>query len=149
MSDYPKRARIKDVDIKSRTWNGNRTLDVGSIVSVVKEYSKQSFGIVDPILGKTWQGTEIWIACGSILEFIDDPIPTEADCDPVIRPNYYLLPNGIECKDVTRYFGFDCGNAIKYLWRAGRKGNAIEDYKKARQYIDFLIEYAETIEDKP
>ena len=31
---------------------------------------------------------------------------------------------------------FCLGNALKYLWRAGLKGDAVEDLKKARWYID-------------
>jgi hypothetical protein len=40
--------------------------------------------------------------------------------------------------------GFSLGNAVKYIARAGRKGdtidNAIEDLKKARWYLDHEIE---------
>lgn len=50
---------------------------------------------------------------------------------------------GIECIDITRHFNFCRGNAIKYLWRAGLKGNAIEDLRKARKYLDFEIERLE------
>ena len=32
--------------------------------------------------------------------------------------------------------GFCLGNAVKYISRAGRKGNALEDLKKARWYLD-------------
>jgi hypothetical protein len=31
---------------------------------------------------------------------------------------------------------FNLGNAVKYIWRAGDKGNLIEDLKKARWYLD-------------
>ena len=37
------------------------------------------------------------------------------------------------------FCGFLRGNAIKYLWRFDRKGGA-EDLRKARWYIDRLIE---------
>lgn len=40
--------------------------------------------------------------------------------------------------------GFCCGNAIKYITRHQHKRNAIEDLKKARWYIDRLIDYYET-----
>ena len=36
--------------------------------------------------------------------------------------------------------GFLRGNAIKYLARAGSKGDPLEDIKKARHYLDKLIE---------
>jgi hypothetical protein len=41
--------------------------------------------------------------------------------------------------------GFCLGNAIKYISRAGRKGDAIEDLKKARWYIDREIARLESL----
>lgn len=32
--------------------------------------------------------------------------------------------------------GFSLGNAVKYISRAGKKGCAIEDLRKARWYLD-------------
>lgn len=32
--------------------------------------------------------------------------------------------------------GFCLGNAVKYIARAGKKGDVIEDLKKARWYLD-------------
>lgn len=34
-------------------------------------------------------------------------------------------------------------NAFKYLWRAGKKKSELEDLKKARWYIDKMINYLE------
>lgn len=39
-----------------------------------------------------------------------------------------------------QFVGFLRGNAIKYLARAGSKGPALEDYKKAQHYLAKLIE---------
>jgi hypothetical protein len=50
--------------------------------------------------------------------------------------HYNSQGSGIECIDVVEWMGFSLGNAIKYLWRADHKGNAIEDLEKARWYID-------------
>lgn len=36
--------------------------------------------------------------------------------------------------------GFLKGNALKYIYRAGRKGSAVEDYEKAVHYLEKLIE---------
>jgi len=56
--------------------------------------------------------------------------------DAVNHPRHYLShPSGIECIEVTRHMGFNLGNAIKYVWRADLKDNAIEDLKKAVWYI--------------
>ena len=36
--------------------------------------------------------------------------------------------------------GFSLGNAVKYIGRAGRKGNAVEDLRKAAWYIQHEID---------
>jgi hypothetical protein len=57
--------------------------------------------------------------------------------DPVNHPKHYTEhPSGVECIEITEYMNFCVGNAIKYLWRAGLKGEQIEDLRKARWYID-------------
>jgi hypothetical protein len=57
--------------------------------------------------------------------------------DAVDAPRHYRShASGVECITVTEHMGFCVGNAVKYLWRAGLKGSAIEDLKKARWYID-------------
>jgi hypothetical protein len=38
-----------------------------------------------------------------------------------------------------QFIGFLRGNAIKYLARAGSKGDPVVDYQKARHYLDKLI----------
>ena len=64
--------------------------------------------------------------------------------DPVNRPKHYLNhPSGIECIEVTEHMGFCLGNAIKYLWRADLKENAISDLRKAIWYINREIEKRE------
>lgn len=55
-------------------------------------------------------------------------------------PHYNSHPSGIEAIDVVEHMSFNLGNAIKYLWRADLKGNAIEDLEKARWYINREIE---------
>ena len=43
----------------------------------------------------------------------------------------------------TQAYNFNRGNALKYVMRAGKKGDAaqeVEDLKKARQYLDFEID---------
>lgn len=55
-------------------------------------------------------------------------------------PHYTSHPSGVECIDVTEHYNFCVGNAIKYLWRAGLKNDAIEDLKKARWYVDREIQ---------
>jgi hypothetical protein len=57
--------------------------------------------------------------------------------DTVNQPKHYTEhPSGIECIQITEHMGFNLGNAIKYIWRAFLKGNAIEDLQKAVWYIN-------------
>ena len=57
--------------------------------------------------------------------------------DPVNHPKHYTEhPSGVECIEITEHMNFCVGNAIKYLWRAGLKGEQVEDLRKARWYID-------------
>lgn len=51
-------------------------------------------------------------------------------------PHYRAHPSGIECITITEHMSFCVGNAVKYLWRAGLKGDALDDLRKARWYID-------------
>ena len=61
--------------------------------------------------------------------------------DNVNQPSHYTShPSGVECIDITRHMNFCLGNAIKYIWRAGLKGDSIEDLNKAKKYIDFELE---------
>ena len=59
----------------------------------------------------------------------------------VQHPAHYTShPSGIEAIQVTRHMNFNLGNAMKYLWRAGLKDNAIQDLQKAIFYINDEIE---------
>lgn len=66
--------------------------------------------------------------------------------DPVNHPAHYTShPSGVECITITRHMGFNLGNVVKYLWRAGLKDRAptLEDLKKARWYLNDEIEARE------
>lgn len=61
--------------------------------------------------------------------------------DPVDHPKHYTShPSGVECIAITEHMGFNIGNAIKYLWRADLKNDAIEDLKKAAWYVNRELE---------
>ena len=66
------------------------------------------------------------------------------DHDPVQSPSHYTS-GGIECIDAIEAAltpaearGFRKGNAMKYIWRAGKKGddNYEQDLAKADWYLD-------------
>lgn len=57
--------------------------------------------------------------------------------DEVDHPQHYTNhPSGVECIEIAEHFTFCVGNAVKYLWRAGLKGDEITDLHKARWYIE-------------
>lgn len=57
--------------------------------------------------------------------------------DPVNHPDHYTKhPSGIECIQITEHMNFCLGSAIKYIWRAGLKGDARQDLEKAKWYLD-------------
>lgn len=83
---------------------------------------------------KTWIG-----GCRKDIEFkVEDKIKS---------PSHYKLDGlGIESIDIIKarlgkegFKAFCVGNIIKYVLRAEKK-NGLEDYKKSRQYLDWVIE---------
>ena len=60
----------------------------------------------------------------------------EAKVDMVNHPPHYKHPSGLECIRFTRDAYYNVGNAFKYIFRAGNKGNKLEDYKKALFYLN-------------
>lgn len=68
--------------------------------------------------------------------------------DPVNHPHHYTAhPSGIECIEITEHMRFNLGNAIKYIWRADLKGDAIENLRKARWCIEREIALRERQQD--
>lgn len=87
---------------------------------------------------------------GEKIKFTEyEPMVEETD-DPVSHPNHYQSKTGLEVIDAIKAFTEDCegiegyytGNVIKYVCR-WKKKNGLEDLKKARQYLDWLIEKVE------
>mgnify|MGYP003089317562 FL=1 len=69
--------------------------------------------------------------------------------DNVNKPSHYQGRYGMESIDALRNFmtpeqlkGFYLGNALKYLLRHQKK-NGLEDLKKARKNLDWLIDEVE------
>ncbi len=64
----------------------------------------------------------------------------------VDHPSHYNK-GGVECIEAIKacvspeaYKGFLKGNVLKYMWRYESKGKPVEDLKKAKWYLDKLIE---------
>lgn len=55
------------------------------------------------------------------------------DNDP-ISPNHYKTQSGVQAIDIAELFPYSLGNAIKYAWRAGKKGGTANDLN-GREYF--------------
>lgn len=71
--------------------------------------------------------------------------------DKIDKPSHYQGAFGLEAIEVVRNFmtteeirGFYKGNTLKYILREAKK-NGLEDLKKARKNLDWLIEEMEKI----
>lgn len=64
--------------------------------------------------------------------------------DIVNNPLHYISGGGMECITAIRgmlgesFYDYCRGNILKYIWRYEHKGG-VEDLKKARKYLDFMI----------
>lgn len=108
---------------------------------------------------KGWTFKQIY-ECGGILRRDDktdnsvvvefpDPIKFEMGTfDNVSNPSHYTDGRKYQPRKVIADWelNFNLGNAVKYLARAGRKGDKVEDLRKAIQYIEFEIEECENDE---
>ena len=67
----------------------------------------------------------------------------EKEHKAISHPSHYCDGRKYEPKDVIRDWGlnFNLGSACKYISRAGRKGDIVEDLEKAKQFIQFEIDY--------
>jgi hypothetical protein len=76
---------------------------------------------------------------------------TPEEWDRVSKPKHYASQNqeypDLECIDaikaactVDEFRGHCKANVMKYTWRCDHKGATINDLRKARQYLDWLIE---------
>jgi hypothetical protein len=74
----------------------------------------------------------------------DEYIGFDKVYDDISNPKHYCYSK-FEPKDVIREWGlnFNLGNAVKYIARAGRKDDIIKDLQKAKQYIEFELDYLE------
>ena len=81
--------------------------------------------------------------------------------DPINRPSHYAEGRNHEPIDVIEDWrlSYRLGNTVKYISRAGRKQDAVEDLKKARWYLDreiaalegekspYSVSYQDVLED--
>ena len=108
----------------------NKGLEVNEAKEMVIKADRLEIDGVD--MSKTWVDARVKGMAGAELHQENAPKP-----DMVNQPPHYKDASGIECKEITchRKMPFSLGNAIKYLYRAGSKGDLLEDLKKAEWYL--------------
>lgn len=119
--------------------------DVPNSEHLVYDIRNRTALVTNPIMLADWQNSLQKIDQLTVAVVMDDPIAPHIDPqdspmhtqvggshykDMVIQPVEFIHKNGI---------GYMEGNVIKYVAR-WRGKNGLEDLKKARHYIDLLIE---------
>lgn len=118
------------------------------------EYDKQQFdGLYwDPRQGDEFvidldlRGNDTFpVELGHYMEISD--LLSRQEGDAVNHPKHYQLPSGRESIEVMKevltdeeYRGWCKGNALKYIFREGKKDDAVQDIKKAGKFLEFLTE---------
>ncbi len=110
-------------------------LTVGEIYSAQKH--KRGYEVIDDDGNATTFRT-------SRFEVLED------DADMVHHPSHYNYKS-LECQDIISIMteglegeeAYCLGCAIKYLYRYPKKGKPIEDLRKAKTYIDMIIDITE------
>lgn len=103
---------------------------IGKIFEVLP-FDSKNYITANNEIDNTLQGYILFTDCEVVTDYVSN--------STAIDPKHYQLP--IEPKDfiIKNHLGFAEGNVIKYICRYKQK-NGIEDLKKAKQYIDFLID---------
>ena len=120
-------------------------------MTTAEEFWEADYSVANASMGKTWD--DIMRNREKVLEGVkkareeeaedaeDIAAAQEARKEPGRIPNYYLMPNCIEVKEVARYLTSNGGQAVQYIARATRtdgkiKGEPIRDLEKARDMIN-------------
>lgn len=64
-----------------------------------------------------------------------------------MKPIHYQNESKVDVIDFCKFYdlNFNRGNVLKYICRAGKKDNEIQDLKKALDYLNREIEYLESL----
>jgi hypothetical protein len=71
-----------------------------------------------------------------------------AKVDDRLIPMHYLNENKVDVIDFCKMYNlnFNRGNIVKYLARAGKKDNELQDLRKALTYLEREIEHFEALQ---
>ena len=133
-------------------------LTLGKTYNVVSEdiYNSNTVAIMDDIGRKVWYLKNRFVLVKDRPQELKTYLPedkrtTEVEpiADMVNNPSHYtsggietidFLEAKMSCEEVIGYLK---GNVLKYLSRAGKKNDDVEDYKKAQWYLNRLVKNVE------
>lgn len=125
-------------------------LDCGDVLSGyrVEEWAHPTLVLDDGF------GTLVGIHIDHIdtIHLLDRRVRKQEPKEMVDHPSHYQSESGLEAIDVIKAFtsdltgieAFDTGNVLKYMCR-WRNKNGLEDLKKAKWYLEDLINHVEKI----
>lgn len=64
----------------------------------------------------------------------------QSEKELIEKPNHYMHPSGIECKDISEEMCAHLAIAWNYLWRHQLKGESRRDLKKAARHLEYELE---------
>ena len=78
-------------------------------------------------------------------DFKDLQLANDIKVNYEIVPSYYDNKQGYDVIDISKHYNlnFNRGNILKYVIRAGKKDNELQDLKKALDYLQREIKYIE------
>ena len=133
-------------EIEARLRKGTRYITCYPSLDLWWDHSNSPYDIVayrvvpqNPVPEDTEAKTGVWISTKTTV-ISEEPKP-----DMVNHPSHYT-DGGIETIDFIRaklgpdgFRSYCLGNVMKYISRAGKKGDAGEDLKKAKVYLEWAI----------
>ena len=89
----------------------------------------------------TTHGKLVWKrnVSGTVGDTMDDTVNTMSDT--VHHPKHYTSDDcGVEAIEITSLLPACISNAVKYVWRCGKKDEDLQELKKALWYINYSID---------
>jgi len=144
------------VRVKSLEWyeeNKDQYGEVGNFVEDMSDFcgTEQEITSLYGYAGYFFKDGSGWVWDDSMLEGAEEEVKPEFDnvVDMVNSPPHYNA-GAVECivaieASMTKeaFEGYLKGNVTKYLWRYEKKEKPLEDVKKARYYLNRLIQVLE------
>ncbi len=117
------------------------TLTDGGTGTVVRDWDNDQQAKTSRVVFDRADGSQTgpWLVYATEIELVDEK---KGDDNDPVKPNHYKFGD-VEVMDIVKHLPFLEGNIIKYVARAKRKGNELEDLHKARHYLDLAIQEAE------